>query len=37
VVIEDAGHFNFAEQPESFFGAVRSWLDRHRVAEASLA
>ena len=26
VVIENAGHFNYAEQPERFFAAVRSWL-----------
>lgn len=26
VVIEDAGHFNYAEQPKAFFAAVRSWL-----------
>jgi proline iminopeptidase len=26
VVIENAGHFNYVEQPESFFAAVRSWL-----------
>jgi proline iminopeptidase len=25
-VIENAGHFNYAEQPEPFFPAVRSWL-----------
>lgn len=37
VVIEGAGHFNYAEQPEAFFSAVRSWLERHAVAEASLA
>jgi proline iminopeptidase len=28
VVIENAGHFNYAEQPDAFFGAVRSWLAR---------
>ncbi len=26
VVIENAGHFNYVEQPASFFAAVRSWL-----------
>ncbi len=29
VVIENAGHFNYAEQPQEFFAAVRSWLDEH--------
>ncbi len=28
IVIEAAGHFNYAERPESFFAAVRSWLGR---------
>ena len=26
VVIDQAGHFNYVEQPESFFATVRSWL-----------
>jgi pimeloyl-ACP methyl ester carboxylesterase len=26
LVIQNAGHFNYAEQPEVFFAAVRSWL-----------
>jgi proline iminopeptidase len=27
VVIEDAGHFAYAEQPDAYFAALSGWLD----------
>ena len=30
VVLEGVGHFPFAEAPDAYWGAVRSWLDRTR-------
>ncbi len=30
VILDDVGHFPFAEAPDAYWGAVRAWLDRTR-------